>query len=414
MSEVRLVRDEEFDEYAGMMLDAYPAMFPPMADEQRLGWLGRMRKVNAEPGPVKYYGCYRGGEMVGGMRLHDFAMTVYGAQVPVGGVGNVFVDLPHKKEHVAKDMMEWSHSHYLERGVNLAVLYPFRPDFYRQMGYGYGRKMNRYRFRPADLLKGSREHVVWMGEEDAPLLLECYNMYAHRTHGMIEKQLPYFERLLKRVKVVGCRVGGELEGFLAFMFKKLDPDHMLLQDIEVQTLVYLNRDALLGLLSFLGAQLDQVERVVLCTMDDDFHYLLNDPRDGEPRIFYTCQETNLQGLGIMYRVLDTRGLFRQLGGHSFGGANLRLRLNVLDSFLPSNDGGVLVQFVDGKPRVLDGGGCDVEVTMKVEWLSSLVMGVVDFRKLWAYGLLEVSDEGYVDQLDTLFHVAVKPVTVEEF
>ena len=173
MSEVRPVQDDEFDEYARMTLDAYPAMFPPMTEEQRLGWLERMRKVNAEPGPVKHYGCYRGGEMVGGMRLHDFKMTVYGAQLPVGGVGNVFVDLPHKKEHVAKDMMEWFHRHYLEQGTSLAVLYPFRPDFYRAMGYGYGRKMNRYRFRPVDLPKGSKERVGWMREEDAPTLLEC-------------------------------------------------------------------------------------------------------------------------------------------------------------------------------------------------------------------------------------------------
>jgi predicted acetyltransferase len=157
-----------------------------------------------------------------------------------------------------------------------------------------------------------------------------------------------------------------------------------------------------------------VERVTLCSMDDDLHFLPRDPRDGEPRMFYTSQETNLQGLGVMYRVLDTRGLFRMLGGHSFGGADLRLRFNVADSFLPSNGGGTLIQFKGGRPTVLDGEECDVEVTVNVEWLSSLVMGVVDLRKLWAYGLLEVSDEGYVDQLDALFHAAVKPVTVEEF
>ena len=42
------------------------------------------------------------------------------------------------------------------------------------------------------------------------------------------------------------------------------------------------------------------------------------------------------------------------------------------------------------------------------------MGVVDFGKLWRYGLAEVSDEGYVDQLDRLFWVQRKPVTIEEF
>ena len=52
--------------------------------------------------------------------------------------------------------------------------------------------------------------------------------------------------------------------------------------------------------------------------------------------------------------------------------------------------------------------------MNVEWFSSLVMGVVDFRKLWVYGLVKVSDESYVDTLDKLFHVARKPETIEEF
>jgi len=42
------------------------------------------------------------------------------------------------------------------------------------------------------------------------------------------------------------------------------------------------------------------------------------------------------------------------------------------------------------------------------------MEVVDFKKLWEYGLAEVSDAGYVDRLDRLFWVQRKPVTIEEF
>lgn len=57
---------------------------------------------------------------------------------------------------------------------------------------------------------------------------------------------------------------------------------------------------------------------------------------------------------------------------------------------------------------------DVEVDINVEWFSSLVMGVVDFRKLWMYGLVEVSDESYIDSLDRLFHVTKKPETIEDF
>ena len=105
MSEVRLIRDDEFEEYARITLDAYPAMFPDVTEERRLGWIERMKTIQSEDDSVNYYGCYSGGEMVGGMRLHDFKMTLYGPQVLVGGVGNVCVDLLRRKEHISKAML---------------------------------------------------------------------------------------------------------------------------------------------------------------------------------------------------------------------------------------------------------------------------------------------------------------------
>ena len=44
----------------------------------------------------------------------------------------------------------------------------------------------------------------------------------------------------------------------------------------------------------------------------------------------------------------------------------------------------------------------------------MVMGVVDFGKLWQYGLVELYDPEYVEILDELFHVSDKPETIEEF
>jgi hypothetical protein len=42
------------------------------------------------------------------------------------------------------------------------------------------------------------------------------------------------------------------------------------------------------------------------------------------------------------------------------------------------------------------------------------MGVVDFRKLWAYGRVTLSDVSYVELLNRLFHADRKPETIEEF
>ena len=116
----------------------------------------------------------------------------------------------------------------------------------------------------------------------------------------------------------------------------------------------------------------------------------------------------------MYRVIDTRGIWEELAGHGFNGVSLKTKLTVRDSFLPENDGAVVVHFKDGKPVVVDDGDYDVGVILDVAWFSSLIMGVVDFRKLWMMGRAEVSDEGYVDALDTLFHAQRRPVTIEEF
>jgi len=414
MSEVRLIRDDEFEEYARITLDAYPAMFIDVTEERRRGWIERMKAQQNEDDSINYYGYYRGGEMVGAMRLHDFKMTLYGSQVLVGGVGNVCVDLLRRKEHVSKEMMEYFHGHYRGRGAKLVALYPFRSDYYVKMGYGYARKMNQYRFRPEDLPRGPRDNVSYLDESGKEAVTACFNRYARRTHGMIEKRTIYFERLLTRHKVIGYKDGGEVRGFMAFGFKKLMEDHLLLQNLEIRMLIYETPAALRGLLSFLSAQLDQVDRVVLNTQDDDWHFVLKDPRDGVPHMFYTSQETNVQGVGIMYRVIDARGIWEELADNSFNDVSLRVKLTVNDSFLPENDGGVVVHFTDGKPVVVDEGGYDVEITLDVAWFSSLIMGVVDFSKLWMMGLAEVSDEGYVDTLDTLFRARRRPVTIEEF
>jgi len=414
MSEVRRIKDQEFEDYMRITLDSYPAMFTDVTDERRKGWIERMKATQNEDDSVNYYGCYRGGEMVGGMRLHDFKMTLYGSPVLVGGVGNVCVDPLHRKMHVSKELMEFSHRHYRGRGAKLTALYPFRPDYYVKMGYGYGRKMSQYRFRPGDLPRGSRENVSYLGESDVDALTACFNRHAHRTHGMIEKRKSYFERFINRFKVAGYREGDAVKGFVGFGYEKLREDNALLQNLEVHTLLYETPEALRGLLGFLAAQLDQVERVVINTFDDDLHFVPRDPRDGAPSMFYTSQETNVQGVGIMYRVIDARGVWEELEGHGFNGVTLRVKLTVRDSFLPENDGSMVVHFTEGRPEVVEEDGYDVEVALDVAWFSSLVMGVVDFRKIWNYAMAEVSDESYVDPLDGLFHVDGKPETIEEF
>ncbi|TRO59758.1 GNAT family N-acetyltransferase, partial [Candidatus Bathyarchaeota archaeon] len=296
MGDVRLLEDLDFREYARLSLEAYPAMYSKMSDEQIDGWIKRMQVQQAEKSDIQYYGYYEEGKLLGAMRTHTFTMNVHGVDILAGGVGNVCVDLTHKKEQVAKKMMERFHRLYLDMGAPMVLLWPFRSDFYMKMGYGYSRKYNKYMYKPSDLPRGSKEGVGFMAESDVDDLLKSFNRYAAATHGMIYKKRRFFERFLQRYKVVGYRRGDHIEGFIGFNFKKLQTDHPLLQDIEIEYMVYENPTALSRILAFLQTQLDQVERVEFITLDDDLHYISGDPRNGVPHIFYINQESNVQGI----------------------------------------------------------------------------------------------------------------------
>jgi len=413
MSEIRPLEDDEFPAFVEIFANAYPAMLPEnFGKEQKQGLCERWSKVQKEPGANMYYGCFREGKLIGGMRFFDFIMNIHGIMIPVGGVGSICVDLASKKEHVAKELVEYYLRHYHEKETSMTALYPFRPDFYRKMGWGYGVKMNQYRINPGDLPRGSKEDLHYLKATDAEAICECFNKYVARTHGMVLKEPAYFTRVLERGRVIGVKNGDKISGFLSFGFKKKYKDHFLLHDLEINDLVYDDAQALSKLITFLQTQLDQVNRIIYNTQDPDFHWLIHDPRNGEPNIFKTSQESNVQGLGIMYRVIDTLKIFGQLEEHNFNNVSLKLKMNVRDSFHPENNKSHIVHFENGKAKTSEG-DYDTEISIDISEFSSLLMGVIEFNKLIEYGIAKISNPEYTQLVNTAFK-SQKPVTTEQF
>jgi predicted acetyltransferase len=116
----------------------------------------------------------------------------------------------------------------------------------------------------------------------------------------------------------------------------------------------------------------------------------------------------------MYRVIDVPALFNRLPDHNFNGQDLRLRLSISDSFMPENDGETLVDFDQGKARVIDSGESDASITLDVAEFSSMIVGSVRFKELYSYGLAEISDIEYLDVVDRLFRTESKPFCLTRF
>lgn len=414
---VRELKDEEFEDFQKIAMQAYPAMFPDnFTAEAKKGWLERMKSANKDSNSERnYYGVFDSDNLLGGMIYFDYTMTVFSQKIQVGGVGLICVDLLHKKQHVAKSIMKAFHDHYYNRGVPITILYPFRPDFYAAMGYGLGKKMNRYQFRPSDLPKNTKKHLIPLNPSHKTLVTECFNRYASNTHGMIQKTEAEIERLLSSPNVIGFTNNGSIEGFLSFTFKKVDPDHFILHDLIIEELIYENADVLSELLTYLRSQADQVRNMFFHTQDDYFHYLLHDPRNREKNIFLVSQESNVQGLGIMYRIIDTQKLFSDLKNHNFGNQSVSLKLTLKDSFLPANDGSFVLKFDQGQSEIQkDSNSVDVEIFLDIKYFSSIFMGVVSFKKLYQLGLVTISDIKYLDIVNNLFVTDVPPITTQQF
>ena len=181
---VKKLPQKDYADFVNIVVNAYPG-FGIRSDKDKESFHKRLLRVNHDDPHVNYYGCYQGKQLLGGIRLFDFTMTMFGAKVAIGGGGLLAVDLMHKKEKVARELMIFFINHFRKKGVTMATLYPFRPDFYKKMGFGYGTKLNGYTIKPGNLPSGgAREKVGYLKKKEWPAMAACYNRFADKTHGM--------------------------------------------------------------------------------------------------------------------------------------------------------------------------------------------------------------------------------------
>jgi predicted acetyltransferase len=247
------------------------------------------------------------------------------------------------------------------------------------------------------------------------MLLDCYHRVAQRTHGMMPKSDRELKRLFQNPqhRVVGYEDKGQIEGYLIFTFQPAGS--FITNDLQVQEFIYENHQALSQLLTFLHSQADQVRLVILNTLDEYLHHLLLDPRnDSERLIPDVYHETNAQGVGLMYRIVDVPGMFDRLVQRDFGGQTCRIKLTITDGFLPENAGSTLLSLQNGHLTRPAGGSFDVVAQLDIADFSSLLAGTVNFTSLFDYGLTQVSDASYAQVLSRAFAVDQKPVCFTQF
>lgn len=421
-SVVKKLEVADYDNFIRIVANAYPGL-KLFSEEARQNFKQQRFLNSSDDSSINFYGLFRSDELIGGMRLFDFVMQLRSVKIPAGGVGTVAVDLLHKKQKVARELIRYYLQHYRERGVALAILYPFRPDFYKQMGFGYGTRLNQYRVKPQHLPgTGLKNGTYFLKPGDESALVECYNRYMARTNGLLEKKNYELRTVFDNPEVNIVAYGSpdsptkEISGYIVFSFQSARPDNFVMNNIIVRELVYESSEALLALLKFLQNQADQINEIIFNLADEYFYYLLFDPRNGSNNLIPSVNhETNTQALGLMYRVIEVAALFQAMAAHNFNNQTCKLKLSLQDNFLKENAGDYFLWFENGQVQLsLTEIDFEVAVQLDIADFSSLIVGAVNFNQLYRYGLATVSDVSLAETVNRIFQADQKPICTTPF
>ncbi len=406
MREIRKLGLEDIEAYTKIAYLAYPSFkdfSDPGIEEYQAGIEDSLKNDKN----VHFYGMFQENKLLGVMRLFDFEMNYHNKMVKSSGLGYLGVDILHKKEKIALEMVKFYEELYKSKGTYITSLLAFRPDFYKPMGYGIGTKMNQYRIASEFIPNFDLASDLRLVEtrEDFEKVFACHKEIVQSTHGMIMKIYDEKRDLREdnNIQVIASYDReNKVEGYLAIEFENTKADNLFQNNIYVLELKYKTPLVLKKLLSFLSRQKDEIQTVIFNTKDENFHYLFSNPlNDTNNYIRYGNIESNTQAVGMMYKVVDVYKAFEDTSHRRYNDLTLGVRFVLVDDY-DSSKKEYIVNFKDGYVDLANK-GYDVSLELKLSDFSSLFMGAVSLKGLYNLGLLEISDLKFLNPLDLGFY-----------
>ena len=353
----------------------------------------------------------RGGRIVGHGFLFPMKAWFGGAEVSVGGVASVGVAPDARRSRVGRALLEGMLARMRSRGMVVSMLYPFKHDFYRKLGWGLVGEMRRYRFRPDALpLFDERERVLEGRPDRLDVVRECYEGFARMRNGLIHRSEAVWGSLVRSETVRLARVpdaGGELEGYCLYRFVT-DP-LLSNQEIEVLELVATTASARFALWGFLSGQRDQVRRIQMSVPPDEpLHVLLKEPRSPveEPIRGLTFASADL-AVGLMLRVVDPVRALEGRGWSSDG----EVVIDCPDRIV--GDAGRLCAVVRGGKAQVSAEGSGPVLSTDPSTFAQIWSGYLAPSRAVYYGIARVDPESATVGLDRLFSLP-PPGTLDVF
>ncbi len=366
--EVRQARASDTRDVAQLWCDAFPGsrtVEERMAMLQSGGRYGGLETVLVLRGG--------GGALVGAAKLYRLEGHVAGEAFPLMGLAAVAIASEHRRRGLGERLCHEAIHAAAARGDLASALYPFRPEYYRRLGWGQVGALHDHRFHTRALPRYSEEsrHVRPAGPSDTDAIAACYARVAERSNGPISRDARIWAyrlaaeelgvRLLSQERSAPFAGNPKLRavvfdenGITGYALLRHSSDRASARRaLVVRELVAETEHAYRGLLGYVAAQHEgwPVARH-FARPHERFADRLSDPRPpghGKVRSLYFPTARIVQG--PMFRLLDVAAALRLRPwfnadppapmGAAAGRPDPRdgvLRITVADAQLPTNTG----------------------------------------------------------------------------
>lgn len=407
----RTLKMDEVSGYVDVISGSYPLFF---TDRDRT--LPRFQEVLTSGYPELIGAFAPDGRIVGTYAFYRYVSTILGRGIPMAGLGLVATALDHKKEKVAlrivRDFVRRSRSGRLP----LSLLYPFRHDFYADMGWGAVGEANQYVITPAALpLYPERTSVRWVRETDWKALDRIHRQSLGLQDGLGISRHPirWVGVVRQSPQIFLAGPAHAPEGYMLARFVKHEGDaDMLRQDLDVIEMDWTTPEAMRALIGFLASQRDQVTDIILdWPREGNLEAILRYPARRAPAYLrgHHGQGPTI-GYGAMLRLENPQEAFHL---RPYRGPDaVALEVSTSDPLEKGRPIGfrAILRGEEAPPATRP---TRARLSVDLANLARLWAGALGFREGVDFGLLRIDPPRAAEPLERLFAVP-KPWIVERF
>ena len=324
-------------------------------------------------------GLFVHGELVAQLLIMPFRMQAGNGALSVGAIGSVATWPQHRRRGYAEQLLRAACTELREQGAVLALLYPFRHEFYHRLGWALAGERRLVQPTPGQLraFQAEASTYVAVGPDQIEELDAIYRGALRGRYGPLVRDQNWW-----RVDVLRTWSGEPYHAFIwrddqgrgrSYLIYRLER-HEAGDRIVCRDIVALDPTARAQLFVFLARHADQIVVAEIPTpIDAPLNALLPTP-----------VSTTVVPL-FMQRVLDVTRLLTE---YPFTATTTgHLTIQIADEWLPDNAGRYLIEWQQGKATVSRLGAGEADLACTSATLSQLLSRYLRPRTAVAFGLL---------------------------